>query len=148
MPSFDDIIKSIGKSHRVHDDERLGRFYGLTGPWHLSAAIDLPFQKDVPISFQLECDTAEFPDSMIANISWLEDQIAEIWNSAAGVINASIESENISTPDHFRLDRLAVILPIAPLQTANWKWIVEVNDVLETFEVSFYGINAIACVVI
>ncbi len=140
--SLDDMLRSSGE---LHEDERLGRFVHSCGTWRLEAKVDLPFQPDVPISFDLEMDTPRFPESMPKNVLWIQDNLGEIWNAAAGVINAWVEAEGISPPERFALQHLWANISDAALDTAEWQFTVEVEGMNESFEVVFDGLKAVSC---
>ena len=141
MPSFDDILKSAGLAHRVHDDERLGRFVGVSGPWRLSTTVDFPFQADVPIVFTLDHDTLQFPESIPKNVIWIQDNLGEIWNGAAAAVNAMLETEAIPMPETFAISHLWFFIPDAPMEHAEWKLLIEPEDTSISIEVIFNGIN-------
>src|SRR5258708_427599 len=128
MPSFDDILKSAGLGHRVYDDETLGRFTGLGGPWHYKATVDFPFQADVSIDFQLEHDTPQFPASLPKNVMWIQDNLAEIWNGAAAAVTTMIEAEGLEMPEPFAVDRLWLTVPDAPCEHGAWTLGIEPKD--------------------
>jgi hypothetical protein len=140
--NLDDMLKSSGQ---LHEDERLGRFVHSCGSWRLNAKVDLPFQADVPISFGLEIDTSQFPESMPKNVLWIQDNLGEIWNAAARVINALVEAKGISPPERFALHHLWANIPDAALDATEWKFTVEVEDIYESFEVVFHGVEAVSC---
>jgi hypothetical protein len=143
--NLDDILKSSKLGQKTHDDERLGRFSAMGGPWQLRTTIDLPFQADVPIYFQLEQDALSLPESMPKNIIWIQDNLGEIWNTAAGMINTFIEAEGISTPEKFSLLDLSAYLPDAPLNATDWRLEVGLDDMAIAFELTFHGRNVIKC---
>jgi hypothetical protein len=139
------LDKALKSSGRLHVDERLGRFSYSDGVWGLRAKVDLPFQADVPIGFDLEIDLSHFPKSMPKNVLWIQDNLGEIWNAAARVINALVEAEGISPPQCFALQHLWANIPDAALDVAEWKFTVEVKDMYESFEVVFHGLEAVSC---
>lgn len=140
--NLDDMLKSSGQ---LHEDEGLGRFVHSCGSWRLDATVDLPFQADVPISFDLEIDPPRFPESMPKNVRWIQDNLGEVWNAAARVINALVEAEGISPPERFALQHLWANIPDAALDASEWKFTVEVEDMYESFEVVFQGLEAVSC---
>jgi hypothetical protein len=139
---LDDLWKSKGL---IHEDERLGRFVHSCGSWHLDATVDLPFQADVPISFEVELDTPRLPGSMRENVLWIQDNLGEIWNAAARLINALVEAEGISAPERFSLRHLWANIPDAALDAADWRFTVEIEDMYESFEVNFHGLEPVSC---
>ena len=131
----------MGDQDRVYDDEGLGRYSSLSGLWRLDSLVDLPFQNDAQITFELVVESKLLPDSMPKNIHWFEEHMGEIWNAAAAVINELIEAEHIQIPPAFSLGHLWVFIPDAPLQTAEWRVEIEPKDMIESFEVVFNGLN-------
>lgn len=140
--NLDDVLKSSGM---VHEDERLGRFVHTCGSWHLNAAVDLPFQTDVPMTFDLELDTPQLPESMPRNVLWIQDNLGEVWNGAARLVNALVEAEGIAAPERFALQHLWANIPDAALDAAEWKFTVEVEGMYESFEVVFRGLEPVSC---
>ena len=139
------LDKSAKSSGRLHVDERLGRFRYSDGTWSLRAKVDLPFQADVPIGFDLEIALSDFPKSMPKNVLWIQDNLGELWNGAAGLVNALVEAEGIATPERFVLQHLWAELPDAALDTADWRFIVEVKEMYESFAVVFHGREPVSC---
>ena len=139
---LDEVLKSVAP---YYEDERLGRFVQTCGSWRLTATIDFPFQADVPISFELELDTPQLPQSMPKNVLWIQNNLGEIWNAAAHLINALIETEGMAAPDRFSLRHLWANIPDAALDAAEWRFTVEVEDMYESFEVIFQGLKPIGC---
>ena len=139
---FDPALKDLG---RLHVDERLGKFTYSDGVWLLTAEVDLPFQADVPIGFQLEMPLQKFPESMPKNVIWIQDNLGEIWNDAVRLINAFIEAEGIVTPGSFVLRHLWAEIPEAALEASEWRFIVEIEEMYESFEVVFRGLEPISC---
>ena len=143
--SFVSLDKILNSSGLYHLDERLGRFGYCDGLWSLTANVELPFQADVPVGFELEMDTPHFPESMPKNVLWIQDNLGEIWNAAARLVNALVESEGIVTPKRFALSHLWANIPDGALDTAKWRFIVEVKDMYESFEVVFHGLEPVSC---
>jgi hypothetical protein len=144
MPTLDDILRASGLS--IIDDEQLGRFIGPTGQydsWSLSGKVDFPFQKDVPLTVELTQKRKRLPRSMPKNVHWLLENLGEIWNAAAPVINTTIESEQIWTPPHFSLGHFWAFIPDAPLNAAEWRVEIEPADMIVSFEVVFRGLAII-----
>ena len=141
MPSFDDILKASGAEFQ--DDDQLGRFYrgnGEFGWWTLSGKVDLPFQKDVPFSCVLTQDSNPLPESMRKNTHWFMDNLGNIWNAAAVVINTTIEADEIRIPEHFALGHVWAFFPDAPLETSEWRVEIEPRGMAQSFEVVFMGL--------
>lgn len=141
--NFDELLKFMGDQDRVYDHERLGRFSSLSGLWRLNSKVDFPFQKDVEVTFELKEECIDLPESMPRNIHWVEENLGEIWNAAAAVVNATIESERLQMPPQFLLHHLWVFIPDAPLQSAEWRIEIEVIDVFGSFEVVFCGLKVV-----
>ncbi len=141
--NFDEFLKFMGDEDKVYDHERLGRFSSLSGLWRLDSVVDLPFQKDAQITFELTVETKPLPTSMPENIHWFEEHLGEIWNAAAALINEVIEAEQLHTPPSFSLSHLWVFIPDAPLETAEWRIEVEPAGMYESFEVVFRGLTVI-----
>ena len=140
--NLDDILQSTGL---YHVDERLGRFGYSDGLWSLTANVDLPFQLDVPVGFELERDRPHFPKSMPANVLWIQNNFEEIWNAAARLVNALVESEGITAPKRFALHHLWAKIPDDTLDNAKWRFIVEIKDMSESFELVFRGLEPVSC---
>jgi hypothetical protein len=143
--NLDDMLKSSKLGQRIHDDKWLGRFTGIGGPWQFSAKVDLPFQNDVSITFELQQDAPKVPKSMPKNIIWIQDNLGEIWNAAAAKINTFIEAEGITTPERFVLRSLWAFLPDAPLDKSEWRLEIAVEDMAVSFEVGFHGLDTTEC---
>jgi hypothetical protein len=82
---------------------------------------------------------------MPKNVLWIQDNLGEIWNGAARLVNALVEAEGIPTPERFALHHIWANIPDAALDTAEWRFTVEVRDMYESFEVVFRGLEPISC---
>ena len=143
--SFVSLDALLNPSTLYHVDERLRRYVYSDGSWRLSAKIDMPFQADAILAFEVATDKLQFPEAMAQNVLWIQDNLGEIWNAAARMVNSLAESQSVAVPERFALRHLWAHLPDAALDTAEWRFTLEVEEMYGSFEVVFLGLEPISC---
>jgi len=142
MASADDIFKVLGIP--AHEEPEVGSFIvGLDGRWRHTCAADFPFQEDVEIIFDLVEESPPLPPTMPQNVSWIMENLADIWNAAALAINNMMEAKEIELEGDFQLEPLHFRLPDLPVQSSPWNMSIEPSGVDGAFEVTFRGLSVI-----
>ncbi len=142
MADYDDLMKAIGIP--VQDDREIGRFFqGLGGCWRHSCTADFPFQADVELIFDFNVKTEKLPKSMPQNVAWIQEHLAEIWNTAALAINNIAETQQIEMHGEFSVEPIFFKLPIDSVENASWQMLIEPCNLNGSFELTFKGLTVI-----
>lgn len=142
MASSDELFKALGIPSQEEPD--VGDFFiGLDGRWRHKCAADFPFQADVELVFDMEEESVNLPPTMASNVSWIQDNLTDIWNAAALAINNMMVASEIELDGEFQLEPLHFQLPDLPVQTAPWKISIEPSGLDGAFEITFRELSVI-----
>ncbi len=142
MTTPDDLMRALGIP--LHEEPEAGSFFmGLDGTWRHTCAADFPFQEDVELVFDMSVKSAQMPVTMPANIAWLQDHMADIWNAAAVGMNELATAHEIELDGDFQLEPMHFKLPMDDVETSMWSVSIEPCGLEGAFEISFRGLELV-----
>ena len=142
MATPHDLLKTLGiPSHEVPD---VGSFLmGLDGVWRHTCTADFPFQSDVELIFDMTVRSPQLPPTMPLNVTWIQEHLADIWNTAALAINNMMVAKELELDGDFHLEPLHFNLPDLPVQTSDWSVSIEPSGLGGSFDLTFQGLSVI-----
>jgi hypothetical protein len=111
--------------------------------WSFTCTVAFPFQKYVPFTVELTEERRHLPESMERNVPWLMQNLGEIWNAVASVLNKACEAECIQTPAKFALEDVHARIPDRVLEAAEWRLRIQIANMHGSFEVVFKGLQVV-----